>query len=46
MIIKQEKLEILAQDPDLGENKSQLSAQVQGKPMEISFNFICLWPYA
>lgn len=33
------KIEILAQDPDLGENRSQISAEVQGKNLEINFNF-------
>jgi len=37
--IKTGKIEILSQDPDLGENKSQMDGEVQGKPMEISFNF-------
>ncbi len=36
--VKADKIEIMAQDPDLGENKSQMSAQVQGKPVEITFN--------
>ncbi|OGZ33578.1 MAG: DNA polymerase III subunit beta [Candidatus Portnoybacteria bacterium RBG_19FT_COMBO_36_7] len=39
ILIRSEKIEILSQDPDLGENKSQMSARVQGKPMEIIFNF-------
>jgi len=39
IVIRPEKIEILSQDPDLGENKSQMSARVQGKPMEIVFNF-------
>lgn len=37
--IRSGKIEILAQDQDLGENKSQLSAQIQGGGVEVSFNF-------
>lgn len=37
--VRPDKIEILSQDPDLGENKSQMDARVTGKPMEISFNF-------
>jgi len=39
LIIKPGKIEIAAQDVDLGENKSQLSADVKGKNLEISFNY-------
>jgi DNA polymerase-3 subunit beta len=39
LVIRPEKIEIFSQDPDLGENKSQMDARVQGKPMEIVFNF-------
>ncbi|OGZ33790.1 MAG: DNA polymerase III subunit beta, partial [Candidatus Portnoybacteria bacterium RBG_13_41_18] len=37
--VKQGKLEILSQDPDLGEHRSQISGQVSGQPLEIIFNF-------
>jgi DNA polymerase-3 subunit beta len=37
--VRPEKIEILSQDADLGENRSQMDARVIGKPMEISFNF-------
>jgi len=37
--VKSERLELSSQDADLGENKSQMSAQISGKPMEINFNF-------
>ena len=33
------KLEVLAQDPDLGENKSQSEIEMKGKSLEINFNF-------
>ncbi|MBI4709324.1 MAG: DNA polymerase III subunit beta [Candidatus Portnoybacteria bacterium] len=33
------KIDILSQDADLGENKSQIPADVKGKPMEVIFNF-------
>jgi len=33
------KMEILSQDPDLGENKTQIQAEVKGKEMEIEFNY-------
>ena len=33
------KIEILSQDPDLGENKTQIQAEVTGKGMEIEFNY-------
>ncbi|MFH0852079.1 MAG: DNA polymerase III subunit beta [bacterium] len=39
VVVKNDKAEILSQDSELGENKSQMSAQVQGKPMEIVFNY-------
>lgn len=39
LIIKNDKIEISSQDPDLGQNSSQITASVQGKPMEINFNF-------
>jgi len=31
-------IEISAHNPDIGESKSNLSAKIQGEPMEISFN--------
>ena len=37
--IKSGKLEIMAQDPDLGENRSLMAVQMQGGGIEISFNF-------
>lgn len=33
------ELEVLAQDVDLGENKSQIKAQVKGKKIEVNFNY-------
>ncbi len=33
------RLEVLSQDPDLGENKSQLAVELKGKNVEINFNF-------
>jgi len=39
LVVRPEKIEILSQDPDLGENRSQMAAKVQGKSMEIIFNF-------
>lgn len=39
LTIKNDKIEISSQDPDLGQNSSQMTANVQGKAMEISFNF-------
>ncbi len=39
IIVKNDKIEILSQDQDLGQNLSQMAAKVEGKPMEISFNF-------
>jgi len=39
LAVKNDKVEILSQDSELGENKSQMSAQVQGKSMEIVFNY-------
>jgi len=33
------KLEVLSQDPDLGENKSQLEAETKGKGIEVVFNY-------
>jgi len=32
-------VEVLSQDPDLGENKSQIKAETKGKKVEISFNY-------
>jgi len=31
--------EIFAQDPEIGQNRSNISANCQGEPMEISFNY-------
>jgi len=41
LIIQPQKSSILvfAQDIDLGQNKSQLEAKIEGKPIEISFNY-------
>lgn len=36
--LKQKKIDIFSQDSDLGEYKSFLSAQIEGKDMELSFN--------
>jgi len=33
------KIEILSQDPDLGENKTQIQAEVKGKGLKIEFNY-------
>lgn len=35
---KKKKIEILAQDPDVGESKSSLPVKVEGEPLEISYN--------
>lgn len=32
-------LEVLSQDPDLGENRSQIKTETKGKKVEISFNY-------
>lgn len=37
--IKEGKVEILSQNPDLGEHHSSLFAKIKGKELEISFNF-------
>ena len=37
--IKKERIEILSQNPDLGEYRSSLFAKIKGKEIEISFNF-------
>ncbi len=39
IIVRPDKIEILSQDADLGENKSHLAAKVEGKNIEISFNY-------
>ncbi|MDD5589566.1 MAG: DNA polymerase III subunit beta [Candidatus Portnoybacteria bacterium] len=39
LTLKDSKIEFSAQDADLGENKSQLEAQIQGKGVQMSFNF-------
>ncbi len=33
------KLEILSQDPDLGENKTELPAEIKGKNVQVNFNY-------
>ncbi len=33
------RLEVLSHDPDLGENKAQLNAEIKGKKLEINFNY-------
>jgi len=35
---KKGKVEISAQDPDVGESKSSLSAEIKGKSLEVSYN--------
>lgn len=35
----QKQLEVLAQNPNIGENKSNLSAKIEGEPIDISFNY-------
>lgn len=37
--IKKERIELLSQNPDLGEYRSSLFAKIKGKEIEISFNF-------
>ncbi|MBU2036596.1 DNA polymerase III subunit beta, partial [Patescibacteria group bacterium] len=37
--LKEGELEVLAQDTDLGENKSQIKAQTKGKKIEVDFNY-------
>jgi len=36
---KKKKMEVLAQDPDVGESKSSLSVKGEGEPLEISYNY-------
>ena len=36
---KQKKVEILSQNPDIGEFKSEILAQIEGKEIKISFNY-------
>jgi len=36
---KNNQLEIFAQSPDIGENKSQIESKIEGKDFEISFNY-------
>ncbi|MDD2753280.1 MAG: DNA polymerase III subunit beta [Candidatus Portnoybacteria bacterium] len=33
------ELEVLSQDPELGENKSKIAAKIQGKKIEANFNY-------
>ena len=33
------EVEIFAQNPDIGENQSSLSAKIEGDPIEVSFNY-------
>ena len=33
------EIEIFAKDPDIGENKSTLSAKIEGEPIVVSFNY-------
>ena len=33
------KIEIFSQNPELGENKSELFGKIEGKEVEVSFNF-------
>jgi len=37
--IQANKFEILSQDPDLGENKSQVDAEIKGGPISINLNY-------
>jgi len=39
IILQANKFEILAQDPDLGENKSQIEAETKGGPISINLNY-------
>jgi len=36
---KEGKIEIFSQNPELGENKSELFGKIEGKEVEVSFNF-------
>lgn len=36
---KEKKIEILSENPDLGEFKSEITSQIKGKEMTISFNY-------
>ena len=37
--IENKELEIFSQSPDIGENKSSLSAKIEGEKLEVSFNY-------
>jgi DNA polymerase-3 subunit beta len=39
LILQGGKFEVFSQDPDLGENKSQVNAEIKGKNIEVSFNY-------
>jgi len=39
IILGTNKFEILSQDPDLGENKSQVEAEIKGGPISINLNY-------
>jgi len=39
LLISPGKIEILAKDPDLGENQSQILTKTEGENLEINFNF-------
>ena len=35
---QKKEIEIFAQDPDIGESKSNITAKIEGEPIEVSFN--------
>jgi len=39
IVLRANKFEILSQDPDLGENKSQVEAEIKGPPISINLNY-------
>ncbi|MFA6534498.1 MAG: DNA polymerase III subunit beta [Patescibacteria group bacterium] len=39
IMLQANKFEILSQDPDLGENKSQITAEIKGGPININLNY-------
>jgi len=39
ILLQANKFEILAQDPDLGENRSQIEAEIKGGPITVNLNY-------
>jgi DNA polymerase III subunit beta len=35
---QKKEIQVLAQDPDIGESQSSISAKIEGDPIEVSFN--------